>query len=141
MDTGLGWWTQLAIGIGLFLAGLAAGITAARLGASGKRFRRLDAALREAREREQHYRESVAAHFGRTSEIFRDLSGQYRSLYTHLAEGARTLCTDDVPAVRFEPPLTLADSRAAEDRERDAGGAARDEPARGTEERPEPHSQ
>jgi uncharacterized membrane-anchored protein YhcB (DUF1043 family) len=41
----------------------------------------------------------IADHFVCTSDHFRDLTGQYTQLYTHLAEGARQFCRDDVPAL------------------------------------------
>ena len=122
METILGSWTQIVVGIGLFAAGVGVGAAAIRMGTGSRRVRRLEAELRQTIEREERYRRSVAEHFGRTSEIFRDLTGRYRSLYTHLADGARTLCTDEVPALRFEQALSLPE-------ERSSTGAARADPA------------
>ena len=123
METILGSWTQIAVGIGLFAAGVGVGAAAARMGSTSRRLRRLEAELRQTLEREERYRRSVAEHFGRTSEIFRDLTGRYRSLYTHLADGARTLCTDEVPALRFEQALSLGDERASAVAAPDEGAA------------------
>ena len=41
----------------------------------------------------------IATHFGRTSDLFRELTERYTRLYAHLAEGARQFCADDVPAI------------------------------------------
>jgi uncharacterized membrane-anchored protein YhcB (DUF1043 family) len=41
----------------------------------------------------------IATHFARTSDLFRDLTGQYTQLYAHLAEGARQFCREDVPEI------------------------------------------
>lgn len=41
----------------------------------------------------------IATHFGRTSDLFRDLTERYTQLYAHLAQGARQFCPDDAPAI------------------------------------------
>jgi hypothetical protein len=41
----------------------------------------------------------IGSHFERTSDLFRDLTGQYTQLYAHLAEGARQFCRDELPAI------------------------------------------
>ena len=41
----------------------------------------------------------IATHFGRTSDLFLDLTERYSQLYAHLAQGARQFCPDDVPAI------------------------------------------
>src|SRR5690606_39350720 len=40
------------------------------------------------------YRQDVSEHFAQTSKLLRDLTLQYRNVYEHLAEGARTLCPE-----------------------------------------------
>jgi uncharacterized membrane-anchored protein YhcB (DUF1043 family) len=56
---------------------------------------------------------AVAKHFEQTSDLFRDLTRQYTSLYAHLAEGARELCPDSmIPiGVGFESPLLAGGAR------------------------------
>jgi uncharacterized membrane-anchored protein YhcB (DUF1043 family) len=80
------------------------------------------------RDQQERYRQSVAQHFGRTSDIFRNLTGDYRTLYAHLADGARTLASDDVPALRFEQsgarPPTLEQWADAELADLDEGEAS-----------------
>jgi uncharacterized protein len=40
----------------------------------------------------QEYREQVQEHFTKTSDLFQNLTVQYRELYDHLANGAQDLC-------------------------------------------------
>ncbi len=108
VDVVLGSRMGLAIAAALFMAGGIAGFAAAlRFSAFARRIRRLEDEIRGLRQEDEIYRQSVTDHFDRTSEIFRDLTGQYRALYTHLAEGARALCRDAVPALRFDQGAML----------------------------------
>jgi uncharacterized membrane-anchored protein YhcB (DUF1043 family) len=50
--------------------------------------------LRVAREEHEAYRLSVVDHFSGTSDLLRDLTVQYRSVYEHLTKGASTLCPE-----------------------------------------------
>ena len=92
----LGVW-GVVVGAGLFAGGLVCGLLLAEGGRANGRLRRLERELAEERERAAAYRDSVATHFGGTSDLFRDLTQQYSSLYAHLAEGARELCPDHAP--------------------------------------------
>ena len=100
---------QLAIAFGLLMGGLAAGLALGRGGSRARaRIRELDLELRQAREEQAAYRDQVGKHFSGTSDLFRDLTHQYTALYAHLAEGARDLCPDRVPALgrgMGAPPL------------------------------------
>jgi hypothetical protein len=60
---------------------------AAELEALGER-------LRAAQEEHASYRLSVVDHFSGTSDLLRDLTVQYRSVYEHLTKGASTLCPE-----------------------------------------------
>jgi uncharacterized membrane-anchored protein YhcB (DUF1043 family) len=77
---------------GAFLAGLLLGRSSGR--AAAKRCRELEAELRASQAALGQYRSEVAAHFEQTSELLRAMTHQYRAVYEHLAEGARTLCPD-----------------------------------------------
>ena len=100
---------QLAIAFGLLVGGLAAGLALGRGGSRARaRIRELELELRQAREEQAAYRDQVGKHFSGTSDLFRDLTHQYTALYAHLAEGARDLCPDQVPALgrgMGAPPL------------------------------------
>jgi uncharacterized membrane-anchored protein YhcB (DUF1043 family) len=92
----LGVW-GVVVGSALFAGGLVLGLVLNGSPLASGRLRRLEQELREERERSAGYRESVAKHFGATSDLFRDLTRQYTGLYAHLAEGARELCPDRIP--------------------------------------------
>lgn len=76
---------------GGFLIGLALGRSSSKLEA---RVRELEGELAESHASLARYREEVGGHFGKTSDLLRDLTLQYRAVYDHLAEGARSLCPD-----------------------------------------------
>ncbi len=91
---------QLAIAFGLLVGGLSAGLALARGGPRARaRIQELELELRQSREESAAYRDQVGKHFSGTSDLFRDLTHQYTALYAHLAEGARDLCPDQVPAL------------------------------------------
>jgi uncharacterized membrane-anchored protein YhcB (DUF1043 family) len=81
-----------------------------------ERARELEDRLQLAEDEMNRYRADVSEHFGETSKLLRDLTLQYRSVYEHLAEGARTLCPEAgtllptslaelaLPAAASEPP-------------------------------------
>jgi hypothetical protein len=55
---------------------------------------RLRNELDSARSEHDDYRLSVVDHFSGTSDLLRDLTVQYRSVYEHLTKGASTLCPE-----------------------------------------------
>lgn len=55
---------------------------------------RLRNELDTARAEHDDYRLSVVDHFSGTSDLLRDLTVQYRSVYEHLTKGASTLCPE-----------------------------------------------
>lgn len=50
--------------------------------------------LKRQRQELELYRNQVSEHFADTSELLRDLTLRYRTVYQHLAEGARELCLE-----------------------------------------------
>ncbi|MEJ2380564.1 MAG: DUF1043 family protein [Gammaproteobacteria bacterium] len=59
----------------------------------------------ERHQREFHeYRDHVDEHFLQTSELFQDMTRQYRALYEHLATGAQSLCSDRLVTNRLNVP-------------------------------------
>ena len=92
--------SPLGIGLVLFLGGVGAGRVLRHLDQSARvRAERLERELEETRGRFEAHREQVQKHFDQTSDLFRDLTQQYTALYAHLAEGARELCPERVPAL------------------------------------------
>lgn len=49
-------------------------------------------ALDALRQELDDYRHGVSAHFQETAELMQQMTGNYRTLYTHLAQGAGALC-------------------------------------------------
>ena len=86
------WFLAAVVALAAFLVGLAFGRTAARRGAA--RARELEQHLKSAEDEMARYRSQVSEHFAETSALLRDLTLQYRSVYEHLADGARTLCPE-----------------------------------------------
>lgn len=87
----------VAIGAAALLLGGGIGYwLARRRDPSSRRIQALEEALETERDLGEAYRASVSKHFDGTSDMFRDLTRQYASLYAHLAEGAREL-SEDVP--------------------------------------------
>ena len=88
-----------AVGAALFAAGAIAGWWLCRDRDARSRAEQLERELEEAERGHLAYREQVEKHFSQTSELFRDLTHQYRAVVAHLAEGARDLCASEVPAL------------------------------------------
>jgi hypothetical protein len=87
--------------------------------------------LRAAREEHASYRLSVVEHFSGTSDLLRDLTVQYRSVYEHLTKGASTLCpegfvgiTEGLPVPEIaEPSIPVEGDEEAEPFELTESGA------------------
>jgi uncharacterized membrane-anchored protein YhcB (DUF1043 family) len=91
-----------------------------------ERAREAEDRLQLAEDEMNRYRQEVSEHFGQTSQLLRDLTLQYRNVYEHLAEGARTLCpeagtllpgslADALPARASDAPRGNGASAGAED--------------------------
>ena len=88
-----------AVGAVLFAAGAAAGWWRCRDREAAARAHWLERELEDEQLRHQAYQQEVEKHFGQTSDLFRDLTHQYTTLYAHLADGARELCSNQLPAL------------------------------------------
>jgi uncharacterized membrane-anchored protein YhcB (DUF1043 family) len=73
--------------------------------------------LAAAREEHAAYRLNVVDHFSGTSDLLRDLTVQYRSVYEHLTKGASTLCpegfvglTEGLPVPEIAEPAVQPES-------------------------------
>lgn len=89
--------------LGLLLGRALAGRGARR---DAERARELEDKLARIEEDHARYRAQVSGHFTETSRRLRDLTLQYKSVYEHLADGARTLCPEG--AVAIAPSLAEA---------------------------------
>lgn len=63
------------------------------------RARELEQQIENAKAEHAQYRTQVSQHFVETSRRLHDLTLQYRSVYEHLADGARTLCPEGAVAI------------------------------------------
>ena len=78
--------------------------------------------LRAAREEHEAYRLSVVDHFSGTSDLLRDLTVQYRSVYEHLTKGASTLCPEGFVGLTEGLPVPeIAEPSVSLEGEEDAG--------------------
>jgi uncharacterized membrane-anchored protein YhcB (DUF1043 family) len=95
-------------GIGGALIGLALGVVWGRSRSRGdaNRVLELEEQIRIAEADHAQYRTQVSGHFVETSRRLHDLTLQYKSVYEHLADGARTLCPEG--AVAIAPSLAEA---------------------------------
>jgi uncharacterized membrane-anchored protein YhcB (DUF1043 family) len=102
-DAGTAWiWSAgiigLAVGVGVGF--LVAFLTALK----NKRASKLQEELDRHKADFETYRTKVDEHFIKTSELFQDMTKQYRALYEHLATGAQALCTDQLVTHRLTVP-------------------------------------
>jgi hypothetical protein len=98
-------WLIGAVGLGLgLLFGFLLGRSRSRDAAD--RVRDLEDRIERATSDHERYRTQVSQHFVETSRRLHDLTVQYKSVYEHLADGARTLCPD--AAVAIAPSLAEA---------------------------------
>ncbi|MBW2281345.1 MAG: DUF1043 family protein [Deltaproteobacteria bacterium] len=95
-----GEWAPIAAAVVMFLAGMCAGAWLRRPDRGARaRVVELERDLEQLASRLHSERESVTKHFDRTSDLFRDLTREYTTLYAHLAEGARELCPQRTPEI------------------------------------------
>ena len=102
---------------GGLLVGILVGALFARSGSrrEAARAHELEEQLRSGEAEHTRYRGQVSEHFTETSRRLRDLTLQYKSVYEHLADGARTLCpegTIEIAASLAEAALPIAAGRA-----------------------------
>ncbi|MGA7801410.1 MAG: DUF1043 family protein [Gammaproteobacteria bacterium] len=101
------------IAIVLLAVGFAAGVLAFWLfRPKDRRARQLETELDKTREDLENYRADVTRHFQRTSQVFEELTENYKTLYTHLAAGAGELCGDQ----NRPPQLDIPENRLLAER-------------------------
>lgn len=88
-------WIALAAAVALgFALGRRTGANASKLRALESELDAEQKAHLRTRGESETYRKQVTDHFAETSERLHDLTLQYRSVYEHLANGARELCPE-----------------------------------------------
>lgn len=92
------------IGLLSFLLGTLIGcILTYSIVARNNRTHQLQVELNELSEDFRNYRDQVAHHFMRTSELVQEMTQSYRSVYEHLASGAQHLCGDSDTPILQQP--------------------------------------
>ncbi|MDA9942748.1 YhcB family protein [Luminiphilus sp.] len=72
----------------------------------------LESQLDQAQQNKADYEAEVTEHFSRTADLLNKLTDDYRSVYTHLANGADQLCGDQI--TMSEPALSAPPHDPAE---------------------------
>ena len=85
------------VAIGCLAIGVVMGVlVASRLNASPSRVKELENQIRQLKENQREYKDSVSDHFSMTAELIQHLTESYREVYQHLAAGAQDLCSSEV---------------------------------------------
>jgi uncharacterized protein len=101
----LHWSIVLLIAIVLAVIGAVAGfLLGTRRGPGAGRVHAMQEELAQARVEHERLRGEVTTHFERTAELVNQLTGSYRELYQHLADGSQRLTTEGQAHARLEPP-------------------------------------
>ena len=87
-------------GLIIFAIGLGLGALVAYLFGGHRKLRAKNTELQETQTAYTSYRKDVDHHFHKTGELLQQMADQYRSIYEHLAQGARTLGD-----TRWQPPM------------------------------------
>lgn len=122
----------LAIGVGggLFFSSM--------FGSANKRAKVLEDEVDKLKRDQAQYREQVSQHFQKTANLFQDMTEQYKTMYTHLAEGAEQLCSGNTSP----PALDLPEKpRLAEQTEDVAEAEMKAEATTAAEEEAQPEPQ
>ncbi|MCC5810830.1 MAG: DUF1043 family protein [Ectothiorhodospiraceae bacterium] len=115
----------LILAVGVVVAFVAGRMTAPGTNRTKALEHERDAATSELR----RYREDVSAHFEKTATLFNQVTGSYRSLYEHLADGSQKLgLGGDANLLHAEPERRKLDSQKPAD-EADKKEYAEDSPA------------
>ena len=87
------------------------------------------AQTRKVRQEFEDYKEKVDEHFNQTSEMFKDVTTEYKKLYDHMASSAVELCNTDLSIMpRLEMQESLGESESVDKPESDEPEQTADEP-------------
>lgn len=81
----------------LIVAGFVGFLMGRRSSAGSQQARELEQRLEQVTRDKQHFEDRVTEHFVETATRLNALTENYRAVHEHLAEGASTLCSGDVP--------------------------------------------
>ena len=81
----------LIIGLGLGL------LLGQRTSTAGQKHREVERKLDQVLQDKKAYEDEVVEHFSQTAQLLNQLTGSYRDVHSHLAEGAEKLCMGNGP--------------------------------------------
>lgn len=82
---------------------------------AAKRAKALDAELKQTRDELVAFKGQVTQHFSKTAELVNALTANYRSVYSHLAEGAQRFSSNDaikIETMNTADPLLSSNARS-----------------------------
>ena len=97
-------WMWLVLASMFAVGGLLGYVLGRSKGDNHEKIRELESSLRDSKDELQTYRGDVAQHFGKTAELFNQLTTDYRAVYEHLAASSEALCGDQVPKISAKVP-------------------------------------
>ncbi|KAF0191748.1 MAG: hypothetical protein FD165_1471 [Gammaproteobacteria bacterium] len=92
-------------GLIVLVLGFGAGFSLGRTAnTAAKKAKELAEELKTAQGELDRHRQQVNEHFTRTGELVNNMTESYRSVYDHLAKGARSLCSGDAARITMITP-------------------------------------
>jgi hypothetical protein len=102
---------------GLLFGGVSGVILARASNSAIKRANELEAELKQTRDELAAFKGQVTQHFSKTAELVSSLTANYRSVYSHLAEGAQRFSNSDalkLETINTADPLLSSDAKSNE---------------------------
>ncbi len=117
-------------GLIVLVLGFGAGFSLGRTANTAvKKAKELAEELKTAQCELDRHRQQVNEHFTRTGELVNNMTESYRSVYDHLARGARSLCSGDAARITMITPAEkLIGNPTADHASAPAGAAAPSKP-------------
>jgi len=117
------WYVAIVVlAFGVLFGGVSGFFVARADNSAVKRAKELDIELKQTRDELLAFKSQVTEHFSRTAELVNTLTENYRSIYSHLAEGAQRFTSNDaikIEAMNKSDPLL---SSGTQDNEAEASG-------------------
>ena len=106
-------WMWLVLASMFAVGGLLGYVLGRSKGDNHHKIRELETSLRDSKAELNDYRNEVVQHFGKTADLFNQLTTDYRQVYEHLAASSEALCGDQVAKISAKvPDKKLLDSES-----------------------------
>ncbi|HGO5854810.1 TPA: YhcB family protein [Mannheimia haemolytica] len=112
-------WTAI---IAAFIVGTVVGCTLVRVFHSNVRKQHeLERELKQAKTQVDEQKQKLEQHFEQSAQLLSTLAGDYKKLYTHLAQSSEKLLPETAKNIEFfqQPQLPIQDQKSEEDQPRD----------------------